>query len=407
MLTLNAYIHKVDGVNGCLLVNTATSEVLDLGIEDAASLDKIMSQQVENSRLKEYLLKNGWGTETEETSKPEELCQFDLESRGLTEFSLNKVIIEVSGECGLDCCFCNADNYNAFASCTCKRWNYKEADIDYTNIVEQLISFRVQKVMIIGGDPFYNAFERLKSLLNILNEKGYTGEIVIMTNGQSLNKAKIEFISKFKNVRVNIIFMGSNEDEYRVITRKKKVFKTVIKNVKLLRKYDVCVNGTYLVNCFNISDIENSEINALGINIGVKHIFDEKYNTKALIFSHSSRMLKIDYQADKLLRETNCCLYSQVFIASNLEVYPCPYLRDFQLGNLQNEKLFEIFRTGKYREFWFLSKNKIESCSSCKYHTVCVDCRAIEYGITHDLYAEYFCDEVSKISSIKKICEGK
>ena len=63
---------------------------------------------------------NGWGIETEETFNPEELCQFDLESRGLTEFSLNKVIIEVSCECGLDCCFCNADSYNAFASCTCK-----------------------------------------------------------------------------------------------------------------------------------------------------------------------------------------------------------------------------------------------------------------------------------------------
>ena len=184
----------------------------------------------------------------------------------MTEFSLNKVIIEVSSECGLDCCFCNADNYSAFSSCTCKRWNYQEVDIDYTNIVEQLIRFRVQKVLIIGGDPFFNAFERLKSLLNKLNEKGYTGEIVIMTNGQSLSKEKIEFISKFN---------------------------------------------------------------------------------------------------------------------------------------------YEIFRTERYREFWFLSKNKIERCRSCKYNTVCMDCRAIEYSVTHDLYAEYFCDEVSKISSIKKNNEGK
>lgn len=407
MLTLNAYIHKVDGVNGCLLINTATSEVLDLGIEDADNLDKLMNQHVENNSLKEYLLKNGWMIETKDASDPEKLYQFDLESRGLTEFSLNKVIIEVSSECGLDCCFCNANKYSAFASCTCKRWNYKEVDINYTNIVEYLISFRVQKVLIIGGDPFFHAFERLKSLLNKLNEKGYTGEIVIMSNGKSLSKEKIEFISKFKNVRVNIIFFGSNEEQYRTITRKKNVFKTIIKNVKLLKKYDVCVNGTFLVNSYNISDFENSEINALGINIGIKYIFDEKYNARGLIFSHNNRILKIDYQSDKILRETNCCLYSQVFIASNMKVYPCPYLRDFQLGDLQNEQLYEIFRSGKYREFWFLSKNKIEGCCSCKYNTVCMDCRAIEYSVTHDLYVEYFCDEVSQISSIKKSSEGK
>lgn len=198
MLALNAYIHKVSGVNGCLLINTTTGEMLDLGIEDSVSLDKLMSQSGENDRLKEYLLKNGWVIETEEVSEPENLYHFNMEYRGLTEFSLNKVIIEVSSECGLDCCFCNADNYSAFASCTCKRWNYQEVDIDYTSIVEQLISFKVQKVMIIGGDPFSNAFKRLTSLLNKLNEKGYTGEIVIMTNGQSLSKEKIEFISKFK-----------------------------------------------------------------------------------------------------------------------------------------------------------------------------------------------------------------
>ncbi len=51
--------------------------------------------------------------------------------------------------------------------------------------------------------------------------------------------------------------------------------------------------------------------------------------------------------------------------------------------------------------------NKIEGCRSCKYNTVCMDCRAIEYSVTHDLYAECFCDEVSKISSIKKNNEGK
>ena len=397
MFILNAFVDKVSGKNGCVLINNETGEVLDLSNEETIILENIMKNNINESKFKEYLIEKGWGIESNQSAYCEKLYSYKMETHGMTDFSLNKVLIELSGTCGLDCVFCDPNSNKAFASCSCKRWNYDAEEIDYSNIIKQILIYNVQKIMIIGGDPFFYAYFKLKNVLSELKRQGYLGEIVIITNGSCINKEKVLYLSEYKNVRVNVIFLGTNEEEYRKITGKRNIYRKVVNSVKLLKNYNVKVNGTLLLNNFNMTNLEQSYLNLLDIDIGIKFVFDENFNSHTLLFSRQNRTIKPDYQTSKILKETNCCLYSQLFIASDLKIYPCPYLREFCLGNANNEKLFNILKRGDYREFWFISKKKIKGCNQCKYNTICLDCRAVEYGVINDLYGEYYCNELSKI----------
>jgi len=343
------------------------------------------------------LFESGWVINAGKGSCIEDFEYYKMESHGMTEFSLDKVIIELTGSCSLNCFFCNPDSTDAFASCSCKRWNYPSVVDDYQDIIAQVLVYKIKKIMIIGGDPFWEGYDKLTNVLRCLKDNNYLGEIVILTNGACLDRGKIDFISEFENVRINILFLGCNEQEYREITGKKYIYKKVLENVKELQKKKVSVNGTLLFNNINANEISNSTLNLLGIDIGVKFIFDERYNTSDILFSNKNRMIKPDYMTQKLLRETHSCLYGQIFISSDLKIFPCPYMRNYLLGDLKKEQLYDVFRRSEYRKFWFMSKNKITGCKECKYRTLCLDCRAVEYSITKELYAEYFCKEVKGV----------
>jgi len=140
-------------------------------------------------------------------------------------------------------------------------------------------------------------------------------------------------------------------------------------------------------------------LQTLNIHIGIKYIFDESYTIKEILFNPEDRMIKNDYFSYQVLENTNCCLFSQIFISSELKIYPCPYLRDFILGDITNgsKDLYKVFREDKYREFWFLCKSKISGCELCKYRLQCLDCRAVEFTVTKDLYKEYYCKIASQL----------
>lgn len=83
--------------------------------------------------------------------------------------------------------------------------------------------------MVVGGDVFFDAFDKLRNLMLSLKENFYNGEIVIVTNGTCIDKKQIKFLQLFPNVRLNIILFGDDEKTYFGVTNVKNAYKRVKK----------------------------------------------------------------------------------------------------------------------------------------------------------------------------------
>lgn len=394
MYVLNEFVKMVAGNNGVLLYNNSNNVVLDLNKEQGIELQKILENvnPVDNkSDLLDNLLENEWIKYSDSIVRHNDINLFSLNQVQFSNFKLSKVIIELSTSCMLDCFFCDEHEEKTYTSCTCKKWCKKEEiDVDYDNMVSQILRYSLDKIMVIGGDVFFDAFDKLSRLMVSLKENSYKGEIVIVTNGTCINKSQIDFLKQFPNVRLDLVLHGGDEKTYFDVTNVKNAYKKVKKNIISLKRNNIRANGTYLVNNRNISKIPY-ELMEMGIDIGIKYVYNEQYTNRELLLDHNGRIMSNDAITTEALEDINCCLFGQIFISSDMKVYPCPNMREFMLGDLKKEKLFEVFCRDEYKKFWYLSKSKIEGCKECKYRTCCFDCRAIEYSVMKDLHKEYYC----------------
>lgn len=405
MYTLNEFINKIEGENGIVLTNSLNGQMIDLDTQEGEELIKILEGAEDiDCQLRDYLQNYEWIIEVNKKVKIEKvkISDFSLEKLGLSDFRLSKVLIELSTKCSLDCIFCDENEDISYTSCTCKRWSYEKKKIDYDKLTNEILRYHLEKIIIIGGDVFYDSFIDLECFLENLKNKNFKGEIVINTNGMCIDKRKVEFLKKFENIRINVIFFGGSEKTYLAVTRKSNVFKKVIKNIQLLKSNNIRVNGTFVLTNANVLDSNLSKLQDLNINIGIKYVYNEDFNSSTILNNYKSRIIMVNHIVSEAFSNVNCCMFSQIFISSDMKVYPCPNLRSFILGDLEKEELYEIFTRNDYKKFWFLPKSEVEECKFCKYRNHCIDCRGVEYAKTKKLYKEYYCDIAQKNLRKKK-----
>ncbi|WP_054743912.1 SPASM domain-containing protein [Cellulosilyticum ruminicola] len=140
-------------------------------------------------------------------------------------------------------------------------------------------------------------------------------------------------------------------------------------------------------------DEKMDEIKSLNVPIVKKFIYNIPVLSKEILNDYNQRIQKTDYLTYQVRKNVNSCLYGQIFIAANQEIYPCPYLRDFKLGDLHNDTISSILHKGEYRKFWYMAKSKIKPCNDCKHNVQCFDCRAIEYSVEKKIDSEYYCSQ--------------
>lgn len=393
---LNAFTKIIDGFNGAVILKTDTEEFYDLNMEEYNELIQILEGKediAENEQgLLSILIEQEFLVRTEKRMNTDYFKYFDfsLEKGGMVSFKLSKLILEFDGRCSLNCKFCGK---GVFASCFCKKNNTEIFRYNLKELVEIIINYSVQKIMVIGGDPFFYSFKYMTKFLDILTQKGYLGEVVICSNLAEWKEEHFLILRNYKNVRVNILMLGFNKYDYEKITGNENVFDKVIKNIERIKQYNIFCNITFLLSRLNIKSVTDvKNFTRYEIPVGYKTLFREEYTDLAMLMDYRKRIMSIDYYQLQLLENTNCCLYSQLFISSDFKVYPCPSLKDFCLGDLKKEKIENIIRKQEYKRFWFLNRGEIDKCNMCKYRVQCYDCRAVEYAVTKDLYKEYYCD---------------
>lgn len=107
---------------------------------------------------------------------------------------------------------------------------------------------------------------------------------------------------------------------------------------------------------------------------------------------------KLDFNVIEMKRVINAsseeyhdCLSGTVAITAEGYALPCPLLRNYIVADVKEVRLKKVLRKRRLKEFWRLTKDKIEGCSNCPFKYVCHDCRALEYQATGDVYGLEYC----------------
>ncbi len=85
------------------------------------------------------------------------------------------------------------------------------------------------------------------------------------------------------------------------------------------------------------------------------------------------------------------CLAGTLAITADGYALPCPLLRNHVVADMMEAGIRGTVRRKHLREFWRMTKDKIETCRACPIKYVCHDCRALEYQATGDIEGVEYC----------------
>lgn len=71
----------------------------------------------------------------------------------------------------------------------------------------------------------------------------------------------------------------------------------------------------------------------------------------------------------------NRCLNGKISISVCGDIKNCPSMKE-SYGNIQTDSLIEVIQKKEFRDYWFITKDKISTCRDCEYRHICNDCRA-------------------------------
>ncbi len=116
-----------------------------------------------------------------------------------------------------------------------------------------------------------------------------------------------------------------------------------------------------------------------------------------LLYPGSLRHLKFNVIEMKRIHSatTNMyhdCLAGTLAITADGYALPCPLLRNFIVGDAKKETIKQLRRKKRLKNFWKLTKDRIEGCSMCPFKYLCHDCRALEYQASGDIFGIEYCN---------------
>jgi radical SAM protein with 4Fe4S-binding SPASM domain len=85
------------------------------------------------------------------------------------------------------------------------------------------------------------------------------------------------------------------------------------------------------------------------------------------------------------------CLAGTLAITADGYALPCPLLRNSVVADAKTTGIKGILRKKRLKEFWRMTKDRIEACSACPFKYICHDCRALEYQATGEIDGLEYC----------------
>lgn len=289
--------------------------------------------------------------------------------------------IEVTNFCNLKCIHC----YNEKTSLSKRILTLGE----FKHIVDELCDIGINKVQLIGGEPFIIDKTILFQMMDYLSPKVESFEL--FTNGTINTKEDLFYIkAHYPNAHLATSLHSYIKEEHERVTQTKGSYDLTLTNIRTAKELKIPIRyvGT-LMGCIKIGDElefghpSRRDFIRLSGNANLK-LYNDNLLKERIITEDSFRFENLKERLDTVYNEN--CFSTHLYIGSDMEVYPCPMERRVSHGNLRGNHLKDLLKSSILN----FSKDEVEGCKDCEYRYLCIDCRPD--SITGNLYEKpWYC----------------
>ena len=304
---------------------------------------------------------------THEHTQPHEIS--DLRENPVIDF----VWVEVTDICNLKCLHC----YNESESHCGKIMPYD----DFCHVIDELVSFGVRKIQIIGGEPLTLGHELIR-YLDYLDGKFDYKEI--FTNGTLLDDSIISYLSEH-GIRVALSLYSYMAGEHDKVTGQKGSWAKTNEAIRKLRANNIpyAVKNVLMKGVsLGEKNTDLYELNPMKDVVRLTGRASASLLTRELarkrLITKKSFQRRITKGFVKRCLSGHNCFSRRLYFASDLTVYPCVMERRISHGNLRGHHLPEILNT----DIMAMNKDSIPSCCECEFRYCCHDCRPDSNGMS-------------------------
>ena len=353
---------------------------------------------------------------------PEKSTQEFFEEYFKDKPQLTNLHIEITSKCNERCVHCYIPHANKIS--------VMEPDLFY-DVLKQCKQMRLLHLALSGGEPMMH-----KNFCDFLRKcKEYDFSVNVLSNLTLLNNEIITEMKKNRLLGVQVSLYSMDAAIHDEITQMKGSFEKTKNAIIKLIENDIplqisCPIMKQNKNCYG--DVANWA-KKHKIHVGEDYVIIARYNhttqnlncrlsvneieevINAKVANDAKYLEQMDKEAEKKkhtsLNDIVCSVcHSSVCIADNGNVYPCAGWQDYNVGNVKETSLQEIWdNSEKVKYLRGLRKQDFPKCIQCtekKYCTMCMVRNANEHPWGDPLAVnEYFCD-IAKLNR-KLILEWK
>lgn len=304
-------------------------------------------------------------------------------SSKLFAIKLSMAWIEVTQKCNLKCIHCYEGNNHV-------RDNNAIALIDWQNIINQLSDEKIDRLIVIGGEPCCN--NDINEIL--LYAAKYPIDITLFTNATLLDDALLNTIIDNK-IKVKVSVYGPNSEIHDSITTIKGSFNKLVSNVKKMKENGVDVTSSIVIMKENELFVDQTIefVKSIGMRFKkidvIRNVYGGTQNEhtptvqKVLDYAYFKKpnFVTSEEQFENNLMQ-NTCWYGKIAIMENGDVIPCEFERNYKYGNIHENTIREILLKEETISKWRLNLDNIEVCKDCEYRYACKDCRALGISVS-------------------------
>ncbi len=286
--------------------------------------------------------------------------------------------LELTRSCNLSCIHCYAE-----ATPNEEGSNLPFGDI--RKVISELAEARCSAIQLTEGEPLLTPY--LMDIIGLLVEAGFK-YIELFSNLTLLTDDQASVLKRY-GVRVATSIYASEGAVHDAITRTKGGFEKTVQGVRLLRSYGIPMRIAVIVLPLNAERVEE-RATFVREELGVEHVTlgpvlpagrgrevppvpPDWWRPKLTSFAPLACIRKEDF-AVRL--HGHSCWYGRLCISPNGDVFPCPFVRNWLIGNVREQSLSTILRSDSLLRAWGLFKDRIEVCRDCEFRYMCFDCRA-------------------------------
>lgn len=253
---------------------------------------------------------------------------------------------------------------------------------DFKIAINHLIEANIKRIQLIGGEPLL-LNDDLKDM--ILYSRKSFDFVEVFSNGTLIDREWCKFFNEHE-LCIALSIHSYLPEQHNKLVNLAGAHESITTAVNLLNEHRVKYRIATIRN-------KNCRIGKPGANIAYTlrpknpkvvgraqirqydyQMFARKAITKATFSKPiTKRVVGIAIAGFR-------CFLKNLYISTDLTVYPCVMERRFNYGNLKEQRLKNLLRDRRR----FLSKEDVDGCRDCEYRYACFDCRPDANGADFD-----------------------